>query len=145
MTAADQTPVDQLEALGHDRFIVGDPEQCIAKIKRFQETFGVDHLICQTCQALVAPPSLPAATTVHEPLRRTKWCVMDFADALDERKVVAELVVQTVWAIPHDVEATALLRPVGSKRGDNHMPAGPNRITHAVNVALPIGKDRLAG
>jgi probable F420-dependent oxidoreductase len=45
--AADQTPVDQLEALGHDRFIVGDPEQCIRKIKHFEETFGVDHLICR--------------------------------------------------------------------------------------------------
>jgi alkanesulfonate monooxygenase SsuD/methylene tetrahydromethanopterin reductase-like flavin-dependent oxidoreductase (luciferase family) len=45
--AADQTPVDQLEALGHDRFIVGDPDQCIAKIKRFEATFGVDHLICR--------------------------------------------------------------------------------------------------
>jgi len=45
--APDQTPVDQLEALGHDRFIVGDPEQCIRKIKHFEETFGVDHLICR--------------------------------------------------------------------------------------------------
>jgi probable F420-dependent oxidoreductase len=43
----DQAPVDSLEALGRDRFIIGDPETCIRKIKRFQETFGVDHLICR--------------------------------------------------------------------------------------------------
>jgi probable F420-dependent oxidoreductase len=43
----DSAPVDQLDALGHDRFIVGDPEECIRRIQRFQETFGVDHLICR--------------------------------------------------------------------------------------------------
>ncbi len=43
----DSAPVDQLEALGRDRFIVGDPDQCIAKIKRFQEALGIDHLICR--------------------------------------------------------------------------------------------------
>jgi probable F420-dependent oxidoreductase len=45
--AEDNAPVDQLEELGQDRFIIGDPEQCVATIKRFQETFGVDHLICR--------------------------------------------------------------------------------------------------
>ena len=43
----DSTPVNQLEALGRDRFIIGNPEECIAKIQRFVETFGVDHLICR--------------------------------------------------------------------------------------------------
>jgi len=43
----DSTPVDQLEALSRDRFIVGGPEDCIAKLKRFEEAFGVDHLICR--------------------------------------------------------------------------------------------------
>jgi len=43
----DSAPVDQLEELGRDRFIVGDPQECIAKIKHFQQTFGVDHLICR--------------------------------------------------------------------------------------------------
>lgn len=43
----DDTPVDQLEALGQDRFIIGNPAECIAKIARFKETFGVDHLICR--------------------------------------------------------------------------------------------------
>jgi len=45
--AEDNAPVDRLEELGHDRFIIGGPEQCVATIKRFQETFGVDHLICR--------------------------------------------------------------------------------------------------
>jgi probable F420-dependent oxidoreductase len=43
----DKTPVHQLEALGHDRFIIGNPDACVAKIRRFVETFGVDHLICR--------------------------------------------------------------------------------------------------
>jgi alkanesulfonate monooxygenase SsuD/methylene tetrahydromethanopterin reductase-like flavin-dependent oxidoreductase (luciferase family) len=42
----DQTPV-ALESLSRDRFIVGNPDDCIAQIKRFVETFGVDHLICR--------------------------------------------------------------------------------------------------
>ncbi|HJS19280.1 MAG TPA: LLM class flavin-dependent oxidoreductase [Anaerolineales bacterium] len=42
----DQTPV-ALEALSRDRFIVGNPEDCISQIRRFVETFGVDHLICR--------------------------------------------------------------------------------------------------
>jgi alkanesulfonate monooxygenase SsuD/methylene tetrahydromethanopterin reductase-like flavin-dependent oxidoreductase (luciferase family) len=45
--AQDTTPVNQLEALGRDRFIIGNPDECVAKIKRFVETFGVDHLICR--------------------------------------------------------------------------------------------------
>ncbi len=45
--STDSTPVNQLEMLAHDRFIVGNPEECIARIRRFQETFGVDHLICR--------------------------------------------------------------------------------------------------
>jgi alkanesulfonate monooxygenase SsuD/methylene tetrahydromethanopterin reductase-like flavin-dependent oxidoreductase (luciferase family) len=43
----DTTPVNQLEALGRDRFIIGNPDECVAKIRRFVETFGVDHLICR--------------------------------------------------------------------------------------------------
>jgi alkanesulfonate monooxygenase SsuD/methylene tetrahydromethanopterin reductase-like flavin-dependent oxidoreductase (luciferase family) len=42
----DQTPV-ALDSLSTDRFIVGNPEDCIAQIQRFVETFGVDHLICR--------------------------------------------------------------------------------------------------
>ena len=42
----DQTPV-ALDSLSNDRFIVGNPEDCVAQIKRFVETFGVDHLICR--------------------------------------------------------------------------------------------------
>jgi alkanesulfonate monooxygenase SsuD/methylene tetrahydromethanopterin reductase-like flavin-dependent oxidoreductase (luciferase family) len=42
----DQTPV-ALESLSRDRFIVGNPQDCISQINRFVETFGVDHLICR--------------------------------------------------------------------------------------------------
>lgn len=42
----DQTPI-AMESLSQDRFIVGNPDDCIARIRRFVETFGVDHLICR--------------------------------------------------------------------------------------------------
>jgi len=42
----DQTPV-ALDTLSSNRFIVGNPEDCIQQIKHFVETFGVDHLICR--------------------------------------------------------------------------------------------------
>ena len=42
----DQTPI-ALESLSKDRFIVGNPDDCIAQIRRFVEAFGVDHLICR--------------------------------------------------------------------------------------------------
>ena len=42
----DQTAI-ALESLSSDRFIVGNPEDCIAQIQRFVDTFGVDHLICR--------------------------------------------------------------------------------------------------
>ena len=44
--AQDQTPV-ALDTLSRDRFIVGNPDDCIAQIQRFVETFGADHLICR--------------------------------------------------------------------------------------------------
>jgi alkanesulfonate monooxygenase SsuD/methylene tetrahydromethanopterin reductase-like flavin-dependent oxidoreductase (luciferase family) len=43
----DSAPLDRLEELGRDRFIIGNPEECIARIKNFQDYFGVDHLICR--------------------------------------------------------------------------------------------------
>lgn len=45
--AEDSTPVNQLAALGQDRFIIGSPDECITKIRRFADTFGMDHLICR--------------------------------------------------------------------------------------------------
>jgi alkanesulfonate monooxygenase SsuD/methylene tetrahydromethanopterin reductase-like flavin-dependent oxidoreductase (luciferase family) len=42
----DQTAI-ALDSLSQDRFVVGSPDDCIAIIKHFQETFGVDHLICR--------------------------------------------------------------------------------------------------
>ena len=39
--------VSHLDSIGQDRFIVGNPDECIATIRRFQEAFGVDHLICR--------------------------------------------------------------------------------------------------
>lgn len=45
--AQDSTPVNRLDALGQDRFIIGNPDECIVQIRRFVEAFGVDHLICR--------------------------------------------------------------------------------------------------
>ena len=43
----DQTPVNQLTALTRDRFVIGNPDDCVKTIRRFVEAFGVDHLICR--------------------------------------------------------------------------------------------------
>ncbi|MGQ0571930.1 MAG: LLM class flavin-dependent oxidoreductase [Armatimonadota bacterium] len=43
----DATPIDRLDALGRDRFLVGTPEQVINQIQDFRDAFGVDHLICR--------------------------------------------------------------------------------------------------
>lgn len=42
----DQTQL-ALDSLNKDRFIVGNPDDCIANISRFVELFGVDYLICR--------------------------------------------------------------------------------------------------
>ncbi len=59
--AQDATPVNQLEALGRDRFIIGNPTDCVAKLQRFVATFGVDHLICR-----LYFPGMPHDHIMHE-------------------------------------------------------------------------------
>jgi alkanesulfonate monooxygenase SsuD/methylene tetrahydromethanopterin reductase-like flavin-dependent oxidoreductase (luciferase family) len=43
----DATPVDRLDEIGRDRFVVGTPDRCIEQIQSFRDTFGVEHLICR--------------------------------------------------------------------------------------------------
>jgi len=57
----DAAPVNQLEALALDRFIIGDPERCIQAIQRFIEVFGMNHLICR-----LYFPGMPHAHILHE-------------------------------------------------------------------------------
>ncbi|MGE5251871.1 MAG: LLM class flavin-dependent oxidoreductase [Bacteroidota bacterium] len=45
--AEDAAPVDQMEALSRERFLIGGPDTVIRKIERFREAFGMDHLICR--------------------------------------------------------------------------------------------------
>ena len=59
--SSDAAPVDQFEALSRDRFLVGSPETVINQIQRFQETFGMDHLICR-----LYFPGLPHSFIMHE-------------------------------------------------------------------------------
>lgn len=44
---ADSTPVDRLDAISRDRFVVGSPGTVIHQLERFQAAFGFDHLICR--------------------------------------------------------------------------------------------------
>jgi probable F420-dependent oxidoreductase len=43
----DASVATDLDRLMADRFIIGGPEQCIAKIGRFVEQYGMTHLICR--------------------------------------------------------------------------------------------------
>ena len=58
---ADTTPVDRLDALSADRFIIGGPDRCVAQVRRFVETFGTDHLIFR-----LYFPGMPHAHILHE-------------------------------------------------------------------------------
>jgi len=44
----DSSIATDLDRLMEDRFIIGGPEHCIAKIRRFVEEYGMTHLICRT-------------------------------------------------------------------------------------------------
>ena len=43
----DSSVATDLSGLMRDRFIIGGPEECIAQIKRFVDTYGMTHLICR--------------------------------------------------------------------------------------------------
>jgi probable F420-dependent oxidoreductase len=43
----DSSIATDLDSLMRDRFIIGGPEECIAQIKRFVDTYGMTHLICR--------------------------------------------------------------------------------------------------
>jgi probable F420-dependent oxidoreductase len=57
----DSSIATDLERLMEDRFIIGGPEQCIAKIRRFVEQYGMTHLICRTFF-----PGMPHAHIMRE-------------------------------------------------------------------------------
>jgi probable F420-dependent oxidoreductase len=59
--AQDATPVDRLDALGADRFLVGGPERVVAQLRRFVESFGADHVIFR-----LYFPGMPHAHIVRE-------------------------------------------------------------------------------
>jgi len=43
----DASIATDLDKLMEDRFIIGGPEQCLARIRRFIEQYGMTHLICR--------------------------------------------------------------------------------------------------
>jgi probable F420-dependent oxidoreductase len=44
----DASVATDLDRLMADRFVIGDPEQCVRQIRRFVEQYGMTHLICRT-------------------------------------------------------------------------------------------------
>jgi alkanesulfonate monooxygenase SsuD/methylene tetrahydromethanopterin reductase-like flavin-dependent oxidoreductase (luciferase family) len=57
----DSTPVDTLDAINQDRFIIGSPETVISQIQRFSDRFHMDHLICR-----LYFPGMPHAFIMEE-------------------------------------------------------------------------------
>jgi alkanesulfonate monooxygenase SsuD/methylene tetrahydromethanopterin reductase-like flavin-dependent oxidoreductase (luciferase family) len=43
----DASIATDLDKLMEDRFIIGGPEQCLARIRRFVQEYGMTHLICR--------------------------------------------------------------------------------------------------
>jgi alkanesulfonate monooxygenase SsuD/methylene tetrahydromethanopterin reductase-like flavin-dependent oxidoreductase (luciferase family) len=52
---------DDYATLTRDRFIIGDPCQVVAEIRRYRELFGITHLICR-----MSVPAVP-----HERIQRS--------------------------------------------------------------------------
>jgi len=44
----DASIATDLDRLMEDRFVIGGPDQCVRKIRRFVEEYGMTHLICRT-------------------------------------------------------------------------------------------------
>jgi alkanesulfonate monooxygenase SsuD/methylene tetrahydromethanopterin reductase-like flavin-dependent oxidoreductase (luciferase family) len=59
--AQDATPVDRLDTLGADRFLVGGPERVVKQLQRFVESFGANHVIFR-----LYFPGMPHAHIVRE-------------------------------------------------------------------------------
>jgi probable F420-dependent oxidoreductase len=57
----DASIATDLDRLMEDRFIIGGPEQCIPKIRRFVEQYGMTHLICR-----LFFPGMPHAHIMRE-------------------------------------------------------------------------------
>ena len=55
------SPFDPPDSVAQDRFVIGTPDQCIEKIRRFRDAFGVDHLICR-----LYFPGMPHEHTMQE-------------------------------------------------------------------------------
>ena len=45
--AEGSAPVDQFDAISHERFLVGSPQTVIKQLQKFIDAFGVNHLICR--------------------------------------------------------------------------------------------------
>lgn len=58
---ADGVSLDRIDELGRDRFLVGSPATVIREVRRLQESFAVDHLICR-----LYFPGLPHAFVMEE-------------------------------------------------------------------------------
>jgi probable F420-dependent oxidoreductase len=43
----DASIATDLDKLAEDRFIIGSPEQCVRRLRRFVEEYGMTHLICR--------------------------------------------------------------------------------------------------
>ena len=59
--AREGSAVADLDRIGQDRFIIGNPAECIAIIQRLRERVGVDHLICR-----LYFPGMPHAHIMRE-------------------------------------------------------------------------------
>jgi probable F420-dependent oxidoreductase len=57
----DASIATDLDRLMEDRFIIGGPEECVAKIRRFVGEYGMTHLICRTFF-----PGMPHAHIMRE-------------------------------------------------------------------------------
>lgn len=80
----------------------------------------VSYYASADCHALILHLS---AIAIDEILCRAKWCVVRFADALDQLESIAEFIVNGFGAVTHNVEAVTFLPSVETERRNNNMTA----------------------
>jgi probable F420-dependent oxidoreductase len=61
LMAGEGTAVANLDRIGQNRFIIGNPDECIATIRHLRAVVGVDHLVCR-----LYFPGMPHAHIMRE-------------------------------------------------------------------------------
>src|SRR6185295_19636577 len=81
---------------------------------------------------------ISAAITVNKSLLRSKGGLVALACTVYQFEILAEFTMQAFRAIPHNLQSTTTLWPVGGKSCDDHMPTLSDGMSDSIYIALAI-------